>query len=254
MDHGKWNSWFEKNRDRLEKGAAGRKGEGGEKNAPEKTPLKAVSFYGIPTPSKRIVFILDASRILVTPVDLDIARKHSIWYWIDLSITQREGFRTQHEVLDEEMKKTLDMMEPGILFNILLLHMEDRRTACWPKMMAATPANKEKARAFVKTVKPRGWAPQVGGIFEAYRIGGLDPASFGFEADPADTFFLVNDGELGGGRYMTVKTAIGAVKRANRFRNVDIHTIRIGDLGPEAGEFLEGLAKATGGKHVWRKK
>ena len=37
-------------------------------------------------------------------------------------------------------------------------------------------------------------------------------------------------------------------------RNATINTVQIADLGPDAVTFLKGLAEATGGKYVWRRK
>jgi hypothetical protein len=53
---------------------------------------------------------------------------------------------------------------------------------------------------------------------------------------------------------MTPNAIVEAVKALNRFRNATVHTIQIANLGPDAEELLKGLAEATGGSYVWRKK
>jgi hypothetical protein len=248
-----WKGWFGKNKEAIESGnfkAGGKgdpKGEGGKK-------MNTVTFYDIPTYSKGILLIIDASDTLIIPADIEIAKEHSVFYWLESSRKKLEEYKSQLDVLKEEATKAIDAMDRHTFFNVILLYKDDRRDACWKEMVPATDVNKRKALKMITEVKAGGWAPQYGGLLDAFKLVGLDPYTDNFEAPAADTFYLLTDGGICGGRYMTPKAIVDAVKRVNRFRNVTINTVQIADLGPDAVEFLKGLADATGGSYNWRKK
>jgi len=249
-----WKGWYEKNKARFEDGSFKREGEGEAKEGEGKKKMKTVTFYDIPTYSKGIVILIDASDTLIIPADIDIAGKHSVFYWLEASSRKLKEYKSQLDVLKEEAEKAIGAMDGHTLFNVLLLYKDDRREACWPKMMPATSVNKAKALSMIRDVKAGGWTPQYAGLLDALRIAGLDPYKFDFDAAQADTFYLLTDGGICGGRFMTPKALVESVGRLNRFRNVTINTVQIADLGPDAVEFLKGVADATGGTYLWRKK
>ncbi|MHC4600710.1 MAG: hypothetical protein ACYS47_17085 [Planctomycetota bacterium] len=248
-----WKGWFGKHKEEIESGKfkpGGKdegKGEGGKK-------MNTVTFYNIPTYSKGIILIIDASDTLIIPADVDIAKKHSVFYWLESSRKKLEKYVSQMDVLKEEAKKAIEAMDRHTHFNVILLYKDDRKDACWPKPVPAVEANKRKALKMITEVKAGGWAPQYAGLLDAFKNAGLDPYAHDFDAPAADTFYLLTDGGICGGRYMTPKALVDAVKRLNRFRNVTINTVQIADLGPDAVELLRDLAHATGGSYLWRKK
>jgi hypothetical protein len=248
-----WKGWFGKHKEEIESGTfkpGGKdegKGEGGKK-------MNTVTFYNIPTYSKGIILIIDASDTLVITADLDVAKQHSVFYWLETSKKNLEKYKSQMDVLKEEATKAIEAMDRHTFFNVVLLYKDDRKDACWPKPVPATDVNKRKALKMITEVKAGGWAPQYAGLLDAFRIAGLDPYAHDFDAPTADTFYLLTDGGICGGRYMTPRSVVDAVKRLNRFRNVTINTVQIADLGPDAVQLLKGLADATGGSYTWRKK
>jgi hypothetical protein len=253
MNWENWRGWYNKHREAIDKGTfkpGGEKDDGGA----GKKKMKTVSFYNIPTYSKGIIIIIDASDTLIIPADIDIAKKHSVFYWLEASRKKLEKYASQLDVLKEEAQKAIGAMDENTLFNVVLLYRDDRIEPCWPKLQRATEVNRKKALKFFQDVRAGGWAPQHDGILEAFKIAGLDPWATNFEGDQADTFYLLTDGGICGGRFMTPSSINEAVKRLNRFRNVTINTVQIADLGPDAVEFLRGLARITGGTYTWRKK
>ncbi len=248
-----WKGWFEKHREEVEKGLKPKDGDADPGPGAGKHE-KTISFYDIPTFSKGIIIIIDASDTLVIPADLDISKKHSIFYWLEASKKKLDQYKSQMDVLKEEASKAIESMDDHTFFNVILLHKDNRIEAAWPAVMPATAENKKKALKMFMDTRPGGWAPQFEGLLEAFRIAGMDPYASEFDVPAADTFYLLTDGGICGGRYMTPASIIDAVKRINRFRNATIHTIQIADLGMDAVDLLRGLAEATGGSYVWRKK
>jgi hypothetical protein len=248
-----WKGWYGRHAKAFEDGTY-KPETAGNAEPGKKKKMKSVSFYNIPTYSKGILILIDASDTLIIPADIDVAKKHSIFYWLESSRKKLEKYKSQIDVLKEEARKAIEAMDHHTVFNVVLLYRDNRKEACWPKMTIATDANKQKALKMITEVRAGGWAPQYAGLLEAYGIAGLDPYAADFPDPKADTVYLLTDGGICGGRYMTPKALVQAVARLNRFRKVTINTVQIADLGPDAVVFLKGLAKATGGSYVWRKK
>ncbi|MHC5038488.1 MAG: hypothetical protein ACYTHM_14340, partial [Planctomycetota bacterium] len=208
-------------------------GDGTFGNLSETSGPRDVTFYGIPTASRKIIFLINLAYTLRKKV---------------------QPSRSRLDVLKEEIAGALRTMDAGVEFNLILYGPQLK--ACFPALVPATKENKSKALEMFAGIEREFGESYVShdkGICEAYRMAGMDPAATRFEGQTADTVYLLTDGSIFGGTYMTPEAMVDAVKRLNRFRNMAIHTIQIGDFGPESETLVRGLAKATGGNHIWRK-
>jgi hypothetical protein len=86
-------------------------------------------------------------------------------------------------------------------------------------------------------------------------FAGLDPspAAADFPGPRADTVYLVHTGRPIGGRNITAASVVGAFQRLNRFRRLQLHTIRIGIQDKEGAAMMRGLAEVSGGTYHWQK-
>ncbi|MHC5080444.1 MAG: HEAT repeat domain-containing protein [Planctomycetota bacterium] len=255
-----WKAWFEKHKASIEKGEIPPAGEG-DGGSRTDTGLNPASFFDIPTHSKKVVIIIDGTTSLIMPASWEEAKKHIGWHWQTLYWNDREEYTRKYEthfkVVKEETARLLEGLGDKAAFNLILLYEDPRFEACWPSLVPATPGNKAKALKMMdKILKGLNFhtCSHDRALFEAYRMAGLDRHGTNFKSAAADTFFLVSDGLLSSGPYMTPRVLVNAVRRVNRFRNVTVHTVQFSHCGAEAADTLKGIADATGGKYVWHKK
>lgn len=202
-----------------------------------------VSFYGIETKSRRILFILDFSGSMnFAGSDTDSAKK-------------------KIDVLYAEMKKTLQGLPDGTKFNMLAFS-SDVRT--WKKSPAVRDAKIAKeAMEWVEKQKVIGST----NIYDALETG-FKMMGVGASKDPVyepvfDTIFFMTDGKPSLGRITDPKLIRGDVQRWNEGRKIRLHVIGMGGKqkgGRGAGgteddidrDFLKRLAEENGGDCVFR--
>ena len=64
---------------------------------------------------------------------------------------------------------------------------------------------------------------------------------------------LLSDGATQGGPFMVPEAAVADFARRNRFRRLVVDTIQIRDAKEDAKTLMRGLARVSGGRHVWLK-
>ena len=214
-------------------------------------------FAGIPTKSRRQLYVIDISGSMEDP------------------LLDREKFRLQGrtyrsfvkmEVVKHELVRTIENLDDTTFFNIIAFATEVKQ---WKKkgLVQAHILNRKNAAKFVERLKPIGGASQnlkrKGGLSSAAGGGlgktntyealmtALDAksAQAGYDTDlgsPVDTIFFLSDGDPTAGKITEIDRILAEVQRVNALRKIVIHTINIGNN--ERGKILmRALAQQSGG-------
>ncbi|MHC4818743.1 MAG: HEAT repeat domain-containing protein [Planctomycetota bacterium] len=212
-------------------------------------------FYGIPTRSERICFIIDISGSMnkeVKEVERAVitGRKNS-----DMPV---EG-KTRLEVAKNELKRAVTNLNPQKLFNILFFN---QAVKVWQKeMVKASRKGKELARGEVQAVVASGTTYTLGALREAFVIAGVIHSSGGKKKAKGDigidTIFLLSDGgptdnRMDEAKPMDPEIILDAVRQWNRDAGIVIHTIAV-DTEAVGTYFLSQLAAQNGGRFVERR-
>jgi len=226
-------------------------------NAERYTAPGAVSYHGIETPSRRIVFVIDVSGSMEQSV-------------MDEERFKDRGYPSMHriDIVKTELMRTIERLDAHVQFNILAFATEVR---AWKKdLVPANVLNKSSADSWVKRLEAIGGASkqdlaEVGLAFSASIEGGktnthgalmqalgidLKNKRRGrkpsYEVD-LDTIFFLSDGRPSHGLYTVPEDILREVREANELRKVVIHVIAIGDVHIE---LMRELAKQNDGHFV----
>ena len=175
-----------------------------------------VSFYGIATHSRRVLFCIDVSGSMRFPMD------------------GKGGTREPRiEKTKRELLKTIGELDSGLLFNVVLFASG---TVPWkPRLVRATEANRENALRFLER------AP----ILPSTNIHGV--LDFALKSG-AETTYLLTDGEPNNGSIIDPALIIEEIAHRNRHGGTILHTI--GLSRDQNAELLANLAHRNAGKYV----
>lgn len=196
-------------------------------------------FAGIPTKSKRIIYVVDISGSMEDP------------------LLDREKFKLQGrtysdfvkmEVVKFELARTLENLDDTVFFNVISFATNVKP---WKKqgLVQANILNRKAAAKWVRGLKPIGGASQnlkkkaglamsAGGAlgktntYEAL-LTALDAkaAQAGYDTSlgsPVDTIFFLSDGDPTAGPITEIDRILAEVRRVNTLRKISINTISIG--------------------------
>jgi hypothetical protein len=172
---------------------------------------RTASFVGMPLLSDRLAFLIDLSG--------------SIWM-------EREG-GTRKQAVDVELRRALEALPEGTLFNLYPFTTEPRR---WMKSL--TPASErsvEKALAEFEGNHSRG----KGDYWAAMMLALDDPG--------VDTLVVLGDGAPSGGDRWNLRLMGPLFSHANRFRGVAVDALLIETKGRLRG-YWEELTAHSGGR------
>jgi len=220
-------------------------------------PLRnTFSFCGIPTGSHGVVFVIDGSQRMHWPADWDVQKTQYKWRWDNTRGAWEKRHSSHQAELMREFGRMVKTWPAELRFGMISLQgaFKDKQVVGGKRLAKASSSR--NALREIEKLQVDGWCAQYTGVLTAMRMAGVDPASdTGLPDQPAaDTIFLFNGGDPAGGRYMTVDALVAAFRRTNRFRRVVVHTIRICSDGAAAEALMKGLAEASGGRYVWRRK
>ncbi len=237
-DYEIWKRWYEENKERLA-GPDARKLRRGKK-APKPNDS---DFYGIRTPSKKIMYVIDISGSM----NLEIGGKQAL--------TQRPGereklFGKKIEIAKTELKHAIRRLPEDAWFDIITFN---HLVKVWrPRMVQATQKQKNEAYKFIRDLKASGSTYTYGALKEAFKF-----ATDSYYKVGIDTIFLLSDGAPTDQTYPTSKLMdaeiiLKAVRQWNRVRKVTIHAIAIDPKaqGPAFIRFMKDLATQNGGRYI----
>lgn len=223
------------------------------KSAERYTPPGAVSYHGIDSPSRRVVFVIDVSGSMESVV-VEKERFESGGYPSMLRI----------DIVKTELARTIENLEPYVEFNVLSFATDVK---AWKKgLVKANVLNKSSASEWVKRLEAIGGASKqdlaraglVGSAnleagktntFAALMSGlgvDLEAKKDDYEVE-LDTVFFLSDGRPSHGDYVDPDDILREVNAANALRKVVIHTIAIGEFQKD---FMRSLAELNGGVFV----
>ncbi|MCC6781986.1 MAG: HEAT repeat domain-containing protein [Planctomycetes bacterium] len=224
-----------------------------------KTKDGVTSFGGVPTTSRRMLFIIDVSGSMA-----------------DL-VVEREKFDTGYRdfekltIVKAELLNTIDSLGEDVLFNICAFATATRT---WkPGLVRANVVNRASAKAFVERLEPIG-GPEAQAMAGAGLVGSANLGAgktntyaalvFPFGVDPeakdgaalaedramqneVDTVFFLSDGRPSTGKYTDTAQILAEVTRLNERYRIVIHAIAIGEFEKN---FMKILAENNGGVFV----
>jgi len=196
-------------------------------------------FAGIPTKSRRILYVIDISGSMEDPL-LDRQK----------FVLQGRSYSSfvKMEVVKQELVRTLENLDDTVFFNVIAFATKVKP---WKKrgLVQANILNRTAAAKWVSRLKPIGGQSQSlkrkaglalsagGGLgktntYEALMTA-LDAksAQAGYDTDlgsPVDTIFFLSDGDPTAGEVTEIDRILAAVRRVNALRKIKIHTINIG--------------------------
>lgn len=196
-------------------------------------------FAGIPTKSKRIVYVIDISGSMEEPL-LDRSR-------FKLKGRTYRDF-VKIEIVKEELARTIENLDDTVFFNVIAFATKVKK---WKKqgLVQANILNRKAAAKWVRKLKPIGGASQSlkkkagltasagGGLGKTNTYDALmtaldaKAAQAGYDTDlgsPVDTIYFLSDGDPTAGPVTEIDRILDEVDRVNALRKVTIHTISIG--------------------------
>jgi HEAT repeat protein len=211
----------------------------------------AVTYHGIDTPSRSILFVIDVSGSM------------------EQEVIEKDRFADgdypsykRMDIVKTELLRTIDTLESYVEFNILRFATDTKR---WKKdQVKANVLNKSSSTTWVKRLESIGGSSKedlaavglVGSanleagrtntyaaLMDALEAGGDDVRDDDYELG-IDTIFFLSDGRPSWGRFTETEDILREVRAANELRKVVIHTIAIGEFEKD---FMERLAVENGG-------
>lgn len=218
------------------------------------TPAGSVSYHGISTPSRSILFVIDVSGSM------------------ENSVIEKERFEdgeypsfSRIDIVKTELARTIEGLEPYVKFNILSFAT---KTAPWKKgLVKANVLNKSSAMDWTINLEALGGASNsdmagvgltgaanmsagktntYGSLMWALGAAGGGLRDKEYEV-AVDTIFFLSDGRPSTGEFVDTEDILREVLKANELRKVVLHTIAIGEF--QKG-FMRQLAEKSGGVFV----
>ncbi len=197
-----------------------------------------ITYHGIRTHSKNVVFIIDKSQSMQEKCDPKALKGD--YTTPDVKFTGE----TRMELVKWELTRTIAKLDKNTSFNVITYSTDVRQ---WKnKSVFATEDNKKTAINWVKGLSPEGRTNTWGALLAAFGC-----KSFGdgrFNANPmGDTIFLLTDGDPNEGELDDPDEIIAGVKELNRYHKLIIHTIAVGRFNKA---FLQRLSEEHGGQFL----
>jgi HEAT repeat protein len=223
-----WRRWWEENKGRFG-------GEGGLELG-GKGKRSGVSYYGITTYSKRIVYVLDVSGSMAQP-------------HVQPSGEAGNGEILKVDAAKRELIRSLRTIPKDGAFTIIVYN--DLIKVWKPKLVTASPGNKKAAETFVNGLGAAQSTNIYGALEAVFKLAGMGATDRRYDLG-ADTVFLLTDGSptQPDGQPDSTEKIIVACREWNRLKRVQIHCIGIGRQ--HNGAFLGRLARENGGQYVAR--
>ena len=217
-------------------------------------PAGAVSYHGVSTPSRSIIFVIDVSGSM------------------EQEITKKELFAEGNypsyrriDIIKTELMRTIEGLENYVKFNVLSFATDIKP---WKKgLVKANPLNKSSAKTWIDRLEAiggdskqelaraglvgaanleAGKTNSFGALMSALGVDAKKGVEKGYEVN-VDTVFFLSDGYPSHGKFIETDDVLREVRKANSLRGVVIHTIALGEFEKD---FMRRLAQENGGTFV----
>jgi hypothetical protein len=223
-----WRQWWQANRDTWTGPPPPRKHDPHDLSGAPDVGHRKTGFFGIETPSRRLVYVIDVSGSMNVAVS-------------------KTDERTRAAVAKEELTQALRGLEDGALFN--LVFFSSGVTVWKPEMVTATVETRREAADFVRDAAVVGGTATYDALVAAFGLAdvgrGRKREQDGSGDAKVDTVILLSDGQPTLGRLTRPDQIREAVRELNRGRGITVHTVAFGADADQV--FLAGLAEDTGG-------
>jgi len=187
------------------------------------------AFYGIPTQSKRIVYVVDISRSMQDAAQTKPAAK-----------TGRKKDRypapaggSKLDIAKWQLHRAIEVLPKDAVFAIVVY---SESYAVWTdELTPATPRSRKKAHRFVDELHGNGTTNICDSLDKAIELG-------------ADTIYLLSDGDPNRGRVSKLDALLEEFLKRNLRQRLVVHAVGIGEAA--GSTFLKELAQRTGGGYV----
>lgn len=220
-----------------------------------------VRFYGIPTESKHIVFVLDRSGSMKDKAgDQSIAEKNKkpkgpITGEDEAAKKKRRGRKaiageTRIEVAKNQLALSIEELDRKVKFGVVFYSDQVKVWKEAPELAAATPPNKKKATAWFDKLEAQGPTLMFPALMKALEYADTVGQDKKKNTTGANTIFLLSDGSptTAQGTVLSPEEREQAIREfleANKLHRCVVHTIGIGPGHNRT--ILQQLAEATGG-------
>lgn len=239
-NHAAWERWWKSASEDFEVVALGALEEGSLSVEEE----MGVSFFGIRTESRRVLFVLDVSGSMNFAMVPRNNPTDDPRFPADMP---RENESSRLEVARQELVNALGGIRDGGLFN-LVLYASDVWT--WEdELVRMETAVRSDVLRFVDSLTAGGATNLHGALMRAFELAGV--AEDADWSEPlVDTIYVLSDGKPSMGVLTVPEEILAAVRERNAAVGITIHTI--GLSGAQDAGFLSSLALENGGQYVAR--
>lgn len=230
-----WKGWWEAN------GAAWEAGTLEKKAAPEETddgPGQTMSFFGITTKSKNVLFVLDISGSMNEPANAPATVDSGPGVGIS-----PKGNR-KIDVARAELHRAISLLPKDAVFNLIFYSTDIKIFS--PSSLKADEAAKTKARKYIDTLNPDGGTNIHDALEKAFHFLKKDAENYD---KGADTIFFLTDGKPTVGKILAPDKILARVREWNKDRRIRVHAIGVGDHDKD---LMKHLAEDNGGTYVAR--
>ncbi len=186
-------------------------------------------FFSIPVHSDCVVFVLDISGSMSSPISDHGGGKNS----------------TKMKCARSELSRTLGDLHPNVKFNVILFNDDVSRLS--KSFLRANPANLESAARFFGDTPASGGTNLFDALNEALELENFGLLSRLGKDVECDTVFLLSDGVPSTGLVINPDEIIEIITRANGRKRIRIHTIY---FGAEPSPFMQKLAEKNFGRYA----
>jgi HEAT repeat protein len=201
-----------------------------ERTGPVRVSTVTISYFNIPLVSNRVIFVLDVSGSMSSPMGGRAGRGGGTG-------TPRGGRaatqRTRLEEAKVQLKRVINALPEAARFN--LIYFDTPVNTFLARMALARKGIKQRAIRSVQALQPRGGTNIHDALWEAFQDPGVD------------TIYLLSDGAPSAGKITDPDGIAREVARWNQSRRIRIHTISLGSKS----DLMVRLARESGGQHVW---
>jgi len=189
-------------------------------------------YFGIQSPSRRIVFVLETSAAMNLAMGLE-------------KIVIGGSMETRFHCILTRLQEAIGLLPEDAVFNVVLYN---EKVEVWkPKPSRTHRRNTEAARKWVAGTKPAGAAAVHDALVTALSRSGRGPNAR-LRATAPDTVYLIAAGPASAGDLAFEADIVDEIEHINRLCQATIHTVGVGKTAPV--DFLRALAARCGGRFV----
>jgi HEAT repeat protein len=218
-----------------------------EKNNANYARKPETEFVGVPTKSRRLVFLVDCSgsmeELIAEPKNFKLKDR---------------GYKSfaKLDIVKDELARTIQGLGPEVHFNLVTFATDVKP---WKSgLVQANIVNKDAAVKYVQSLKAIGGASQAfnqrsgltgtagnssgktntyAALMSALESGGgsakPSPSTGGYDKNydaPVDTIYFLSDGVPSTGEYVEKDDILSEVRRVNTLRKIVLNTVAIGEM------------------------